>query len=263
MGVALLIGMGLTAAALPTRWQPTPGTSFQWQLGGPPLDHRPQADVYDIDLFDHSAAEVRRLRAAGRRVICYVSAGSLEDWRPDAARFPRQVIGKAYAGWPGERWLDIRRIDLLAPLMRARLDRCRALGFDGVEPDNIDGYNADTGFPLTREDQVRYNLWLANEAHRRGLSIGLKNVPELAARLEPTFDWALTEDCAAQGWCDRMAPFVRRGKAVFMVEYTDTGVTREKVCRVARQNGFFAALKRRELDAWRRTCPPSTRTTGR
>ncbi len=66
---------------------------------------------------------------------------------------------------------------LLAPLMRARLDLCQAKGFDAVEPDNIDGYQVDggTGFPLTAGDQLRYNRWIAAEAHCRGLSIGLKN----------------------------------------------------------------------------------------
>ena len=44
--------------------------------------------------------------------------------------------------------MDIRRIDLLAPVMDARLDQCASKGFDGIEPDNIDGYTNDTGFPL-------------------------------------------------------------------------------------------------------------------
>jgi hypothetical protein len=55
------------------------------------------------------------------------------------------VIGNDYEGWPGEKWLDIRQIDQLAPIMRARLDACRAKGFDGIEPDNIDEYTNDTG----------------------------------------------------------------------------------------------------------------------
>ena len=83
----------------------------------------------DIDLFENSAAVVAALHARQRKVICYVSVGSWEEWRPDASGFPAEVIGKDYGGWPGEKWLDIRRIDLLAPLMRARLDECKAKGF--------------------------------------------------------------------------------------------------------------------------------------
>jgi hypothetical protein len=48
-----------------------------------------------------------------------------------------------------EKWLDIRRIDLLAPILRARLDLCNVKGFDAIEPDNIEIYDNNTGFPLT------------------------------------------------------------------------------------------------------------------
>ena len=105
--------------------------------------------MYDIDMFDHSSEVVASLQAKGRKVICYISAGSLEDWRPDADQFPKSVLGKSLEGWVGERWLDIRQIDLLAPIMTARMDLCKEKGFDGIEPDNIDGYINDTGFPLT------------------------------------------------------------------------------------------------------------------
>jgi hypothetical protein len=210
--------------------------------------------VYDIDLFDASAAVVNSLHAQGRKVVCYVSVGSWEDWRPDASQFPAQVIGNDYAGWPGEKWLDIRQIDLLAPILQARFDQCRAKGFDALEPDNIDGYTNSTGFPLTAQDQLTYNIWLANEAHLRGLSIGLKNDADQVADLLPYFDWALTEDCFDQGWCDQVTPFVAAGKAVFAAEYTDTSLTLEQFCPQANAFNFNAILKHRDLDAWRETC---------
>jgi len=236
-------------------WRPAPGTTWQWQLSALPIDQSVDAAVFDIDLFDNDAKVVAALREKDRKVICYVSVGSWEDWRPDADQFPPEVIGNDYEGWPGEKWLDIRRIDLLAPLMRARLDECKAKGFDAVEPDNMDGYTNDTGFPLTYQDQLRYNVWLAEEAHARGLSIGLKNVPAQAADLAAHFDWALTEDCFAEGWCDQMAPFIESGKAVFAAEYTDTGITLDDLCPQAEAMQFSAIIKDRELDARRQICP--------
>ena len=141
--------------------------------------------MYDIDLFDNDTATVSALHAEGRKVVCYVNAGGWEDWRPDAASFPDELIGENLDDWAGERWLDIRRIDLLAPIMEARMDSCQAKGFDGIEPANIDGFLNDTGFPLSYEDQLEYNIWLADAAHARGLSIGLKNdmeqIPDLLA----------------------------------------------------------------------------------
>ena len=236
-------------------WKPPVNTTWQWQLEGPPLDRSFDAAMYDIDLFDNEAGAVAALHAEGRKVVCYISVGSWEDWRPDAAQFPSSVIGKNYEGWPGEKWLDIRQIDLLAPIMRARLDQCKAKAFDGVEPDNIDGYTNDTGFPLSYQDQLTYNIWLANEAHARGLSIGLKNDGDQVGDLLTHFDWALTEDCFADEWCGDMSPFIAAGKAVFAAEYTDTGITLGDFCPQAATMQFSAILKHRNLDAWRQACP--------
>jgi hypothetical protein len=239
-------------------WQPSPGTSWQWQLTDLPIDQSFDVDVYDIDLFDNDASTVAALHAQGRIVLCYISVGSWEDWRPDADQFPSEVLGNDYEGWPGERWLNIRRIDLLTPIMRARLDLCRDKGFDGVEPDNVDGYTNDTGFPLTYQDQLTYNTWLAGEAHARGLSIGLKNDEAQAADLVSYFDWAMTEDCFADAWCEEMAPFTSAGKAIFAAEYTDqftAGQFLNLVCPQAKALSLDVILKDRDLDAWRQACP--------
>jgi hypothetical protein len=236
-------------------WQPKPGTTWQWELGDGPIDLSFDVDMYDIDLFTADAETVAALHAAGRMVVCYVSVGSVQDWRPDAGQFPDSVVGRNYAGWPGEKWLDIRQIDLLAPVIRARFDDCAAKGFDGLEPDNIDAFTNNTGFPLTYEDQLAYNIWLADEAHARGLSIGLKNDSDQIAELLPYFDWALTEDCFAQNWFEEMQPFIQAGKPVFTAEYTDTGIELEDFCPRAAAMRFSAILKHRDLDALLKECP--------
>jgi hypothetical protein len=244
-----------TTPAVGGWWQPEVGTTWQWELGGDPIDSSFDVEMYDLDLFSTEPATVAALHAAGRKVVCYVSVGSVEDWRPDADQFPPSVVGADYEGWPGEKWLDIRQIDLLASIMRARFDECAAKGFDGLEPDNIDGYTNDTGFPLTHADQLAYNQWLAQEAHARGLSIGLKNDPDQVADLLPYFDWALSEDCFAEGWCDQMLPFIEAGKPVFAAEYTDTGMALEDFCPQAAEWNISAILKNRDLDAPLQTCP--------
>jgi Tol biopolymer transport system component len=234
-------------------WKPAPNTSWQWQLTDT-VDQSFDVVMYDIDMFDNSAAVVAALHAQGRKVVCYVSVGSWENWRPDANQFPAAVIGNDYAGWPGEKWLDIRRLDLLGPIMRNRMDQCQAKGFDALEPDNIDGYANDTGFPLTYQDQLNYNLWLANEAHARGLSIALKNDLDQVNDLLPHFDWALSEDCFYYQECSLLTPFINAGKAVFDAEYTDTGLTLDQFCPTANAMNINAILKHRGLDAWRQAC---------
>ena len=233
----------------PTVWRPAVETSWQWQLQGR-LNSSIDAEMYDIDLFENSARAVANLRRDGRRVVCYISVGSWEDWRPDAGKFPEEVLGKQYEGFPDESWLDIRRLDVLGPLLRARFDMCRSKGFDAIEPDNIDGYTNDTGFPLTAADQLKFNWWLAAEAHARGLSIGLKNDPDQAKKLLDDFDWALTEDCFAEGWCGQMAPFVAAGKPVFAAEYTDNWGNDTSFCKQANRRDFNAILKHRDLDSF-------------
>lgn len=234
-------------------WLPAPQTTFDWQLGDT-VDTSIDAQVYDIDLFSADAKLVAALHAQGRKVICYINVGAWEDFRPDKDIFPRSVIGKDYVNWKGEKWLDIRQIKLLGPILQARLDLCQAKGFDAVEPDNIDGYTTDTGFPLTADDQLSFNRWIAQEAHKRGLSIGLKNDSEQVSDLLASFDWALTEDCFQQGWCDQVTPFIQDGKAVFATEYTDTGIIFNSFCPVAQKMKFSLILKNRALDSFRKDC---------
>jgi hypothetical protein len=199
-------------------WQPPPGTTWQWQLTGT-VDTSIDVSMYDVDLVGVSQSVIDTLHQDGRIVICYFSAGSYENRRPDADKFPESVLGKSIAGWPGERWLDIRQIDVLSPIMTARLDFAVQKKCDGVEADNVDGYINNTGFPLTAAHQLTYNRWLANEAHARGLSIGLKNDLEQIPELLPYFDWAINEQCFEYNECHRLKPFVDAGKAVFGVEY--------------------------------------------
>ena len=237
------------------RWKLPPAqSSWQWDLGDSP-DLSIVAEVWDLDLFDTSAETVQQLHAQDRYVICYLNAGSWEDWRSDAGDFPVEVIGRNYAGWPGEKWLDIRKIDLLAPLLQSRLNLCRDKGFNGVEPDNIDGYQNNTGFLLSAADQLAFNRWLAEEAHARGLSIGLKNDPDQARELLVDFDWVLAENCFSEGWCEDLLPFVESGKAVFAVEYTNSKNDFASSCQQAQKMGINLIKKNINLDTFRQTCP--------
>lgn len=234
-------------------WHPTVGLTWQWQIGNNDIDTSIEAEVYDIDLYVDQAI-IDELHAQGRKVICYISMGSWEDWRPDKDNFPAEVLGKDYEGWKGERWLDVRQIDKLAPIMRARLDLCKAKGFDALEPDNMEIYTNDTGFPLTYQDQLNYALWLADEAHKRGLAIGMKNSQDQVKDLLEHFDFAITEDAFYYGWAKEMLPFIAAGKPVFAAEYTDMKVDLDAACTWGKENRFSFILKHRQLDAWVKYC---------
>ncbi|WP_245795856.1 endo alpha-1,4 polygalactosaminidase [Actinacidiphila alni] len=237
------------AKSAPAYWHPKAGTPWQWQLSGT-VDTSVDVPVYDIDGFENGADVVRRLHAAGRKVICYINVGAWESFRPDAKDFPASVRGDG-DGWDGERWLDIRRIDVLRPLMAARFDMCVKKGFDAVEPDLLDGYANTTGFPLTGGQQLAYNRMIASLAHERGLAVGLKNDVDQVTTLVKDFDFAVNEECAQYDECARMTPFIAAGKPVFHVEYKlKTG----QFCPQARRLGLSSMVKHLSLDAWRDPC---------
>ncbi|MFD4570921.1 endo alpha-1,4 polygalactosaminidase [Streptomyces sp. NPDC058417] len=240
---------GGPSGAAKARWKPRPGLAWQWQLDGK-VDPSADVPVYDIDGFENTAADVARLHRDGRKVICYVNVGAWEDFRPDKDAFPRAVLGGPN-GWDGERWLDIRRISVLRPIMERRFDMCRDKGFDAVEPDLMEAYGNRTGFPLTARDQLRYNRMIASIAHERGLAVGLKNdlpqIPELVG----DFDFAVNEECAQFDECHLLTPFIEAGKAVFHVEYTEPAAS---FCPRSRKLGLSSMVKNLDLDAWRRPC---------
>ncbi|STX27991.1 Uncharacterized conserved protein [Legionella beliardensis] len=201
------------------------------------------ADVYDIDGFDNTAATVKTIHNQGNKAICYLSAGTWEDWRPDAKQFPASVKGKSN-GWPGEKWLDIRQTSILLPIMQARINTCKQKGFDAVEFDNVDGYTNKTGFPLKSADQAFYNASLANMAHQAGLAVGLKNDIDQAAQLVNYFDFAINEQCFEYNECNTLTPFINANKAVLNVEYN---LNTSRFCSKANNMRFSSIKKDMEL----------------
>jgi glycosyl hydrolase family 114 len=258
VGATVLVPVTSASAAPPpptpspcsgsTCWHPALNSRWQYQLqgvtafastgginvniSGAPFPGGPavRPSVFDIDLYVDPAiagngttfntAAVNAIHANGGRAICYVSAGTFEPWRPDAASYPDSIKGRAVSGFKDERWLDIRQTSILFPILDARVAKCAQAGFDGVEWDNVDGFSNRTGFPLTAADQLFYNASLANMAHAHGLTVALKNDVEQLTDLGPYFDYAINEQCQQYSECGGYATsFTGQGKAVFQVEY--------------------------------------------
>jgi hypothetical protein len=253
-GAALAVAAVLLVSCAPAfDHPPPPGAPWQIQLdGGVPDD--PDAQIVTVD-WEVSAADVARLHADGAYVVCYVSVGTVESYRPDTGDFPALLIGATLPDWPDERYLDIHDLDALGPLWAARLDACADKGFDAVDPDNIDSYENDSGFPLTEDDAIAAMLWLADAAHELGLAIGQKNAPELTPRLVDALDFAVTEECLTQGWCDEMAPYVEAGKPVLAIEYIEDGATLDRWCREAGALGLSLLVSTLDLAGDGVRCP--------
>jgi Glycoside-hydrolase family GH114 len=198
--------------------------------------------VFDIDfqtdgactggtITQENAAAVSAIHAAGGRAICYIDAGGAESFRPDFPAYQSFndacggcLFGKPIGGFRNEFWLNInddqgQRTFILSRIA-ARLDRCVADGFDGVEMDVVDAFSNRTGLTITPDTQLLFNTALANLAHSKGLTVALKNDVEQVPDLAPYFDYAINEQCQQYSECGNYTTyFASAGKAVFQVEY--------------------------------------------
>lgn len=263
----------LAAATASAREMPLP--RWDWVLSGPVdiagLTGR-SLHFVGLDAFDTAAETVAALEAEGIAVWCYISAGTIEDWRPDHAAYlaadaaataagGEALIGQAYDEWPGERWLNPRAVDALMPLIEARLAMCAEKGFDMVEFDNIDGYANDTGFAITRDEAVAFARALAEAAERHGLAPILKNVPELTGDLADWYAAYLMEDCVLHETCESGLPFRAAVKPVMNAEYPESYAAAglafdlETVCYAGEDAEVGMLIKPLELTMGHQRCP--------
>lgn len=304
-------------------WKPTAAQplKLQWMLDGPlnvndPVqmglrdlngNTLPAPDVYDIDGEANSAQTVDYLHSIGKKVICYIDAGVWENYRSDATVFPGvqnegmtytgdpqyaglDIIGNKDAGWAGSKWLDIRRTDILQPIMTNRMQNwCKAKHFDAIEPDEITNWSNNPGFPITYSDQITYNRAVAAWAHKLGMSIGLKGDLEQAHDLVGDFDWTLNEECFLYDEClsvynsgpgadNKNYPglqlFAQANKAVWVAEYPSEypaaqqsgsmvdAATFNQICSVSSTQHFNTAFYMLGLPAngGRSPCPTTSAT---
>jgi endo-alpha-1,4-polygalactosaminidase (GH114 family) len=246
-------------------WQPKTGIKWQIQLENA-VEDIAIADIFDIDMFDNTAAKISEIHKQDAKVICYFSAGTYEDWRPDANKFTDSDFGNALEDWPGERWLNLHSSNV-RKIMQSRLDLAKQKGCDGVDPDNIDAYGNDNGLDLTEADSIDYLNFLASEAHSRGMSIGLKNGGDIIPSVIEKMQWSVNEQCAQYDECDVYAAFTDVGKPVFHIEYADeievnnklkvravTSSQKSAACDAKSAENFSTVIKNMELDAWVEYC---------
>jgi len=258
---------------VPLSAQADSSVSWDWLLGVNKLPSPPPAvDYLDLDAFDAPKSYVKAAGKKDIRTICYISVGTLEDYRPDRKAFEKRdkqqrdagklaIIGKRYPAWPDERWLNFKRYKVFLGLMVDRMRRCAAKGFDLIEFDNLDGHHNKTGFRIRKRHAIGYAKALADEAGQLGLIPVQKNVTDLNRQLAPHFGALLLEDCVLYGFCKAANRYRKAGKPVFNAEYPeawqDEGKTFRfgKACKTTTKYDISLIVKKLSLNAWVRRCP--------
>jgi hypothetical protein len=194
----------------PMRWD--------WQIGrSTPLERTGEraVDIYDIDGFLTPKTEIHRIHTTWHaatlphpKVICYLDL-AWEDYRPDGSpmsrggKFPSRTLGSIYYGYPEERWVDLRQLDALKPMLDARIHMCAAKGFDAIELDDIDSFEptSTTGFNLTAGDAQNLLAYVDNQIHREGMAVLWKNTGVLSWWGRDYSDGAVVEECYTYDEC--------------------------------------------------------------
>lgn len=255
-----------------TYWQPVSGITFQLQLNSIVNTASIPSNVtaFETDLFDTPVATIAALKAAGKKVVCYFSAGTSETWRPDFSSFKASDLGAELASWAGEQWLLTTSTNVRS-IMKARLALAAQKGCDAVDADNVDVYDYVTAGTagsllsgLTTTTSIDYLTFLANEAHNLGMAIGLKNAGGVLEAVQPLFQFSVSESCVTYSECAIYKPFLNAGKPAFAIQYpwssdsTTTTVSdkvKTKYCYGnAKIPGMTVLLKHGNLDAFIYQC---------
>jgi hypothetical protein len=194
---------------------------FDYQIGGA---YRPAGSVTVVDRDWHDRP------AVGTYSVCYVNAFQTQPeedgwWR---RHHPHLLLHDAAGrrvedpGWPGEFLLDTSTAthrSRLAHIVGGWMRSCRAKGFAGVEPDNLDSWSRSHHL-LSRHDNIAFARLLVRRAHRLGLAIAQKNAVEIARTGHRIgFDFAIAEECQVYAECSGYR--AAYGRHVIEIEYTD------------------------------------------
>ncbi|KAF7543328.1 hypothetical protein G7Z17_g10825 [Cylindrodendrum hubeiense] len=248
-----------------TKWKPSVGDTWQIVLQAPIKIKKtmsPDVQIWSLDMYDNSAATFKALHDAGKKVVCYFSAGSWEDWRDDAGQFNEADLGKVMDGWPNERWLDTRTANV-RNIMKKRIAYAAKKGCDAIDADNVDGYGNDTGKKLSKANSIDYVKFLAQTAASYKMSMGMKNGADIVSKVVGLVDFAVVEQCVEYEECDSYQPYIKAGKPVFLIEYPpspDDMSTEavEETCppsvKGSSTYGFTTVIKNLNLDGYVRYC---------
>ncbi|MEV8511736.1 endo alpha-1,4 polygalactosaminidase [Dactylosporangium sp. NPDC051484] len=218
--------------------------------------------------------EIAALRASGKRVLAYFEIGSIEQFRPEYGPLRTDagdLVLNRWNDWPDERFVRYWDERWWDRVVRPRLDRALAAGFDGVYLDTPLAYE-ELDLHLvpdwTRDRLARAMVGLIARIsgyarqRRPGFWIVPQNSPELrrysgyvdaidGIGMEELFLRATDEPCAEDFCAENLADaraLRDAGKVVLAVDYARRPANVRTACRRYREERFLGTVTTRELD---------------
>jgi cysteinyl-tRNA synthetase len=228
-----------------------------------------------------TAAEISRVRAAGKRVLAYFEIGSIEDFRPEYPALRRDapdLIANEWTEWPGEffvRYYDQRWWSLV---VLPRVEQALRAGFDGVYLDTPLAYEQLDLAAAQGRDRAGLALAMAGlitrisryaKARHPGFLVVPQNAPELRRQpgytaaidgigMEELFYQATDERCAADFCAENLAEtraLRDAGKFVLSVDYATRAADVRSACARYRAERFAGTVTVLDLDRPSPPCP--------
>ncbi len=177
-------------------------------------------DPFQDGVTDHVAA----IQANGNQVGAYISIGTGETYREDYEQIKPYLVATPWGEWPDEFFIKETTTGVLE-VMKARIDKIAARGFDWVEFDNMDWAfddesRATYGIIATETDGAAYYQELCDYVHSKGMKCMAKNRVEDAT----DFDGVLYESYSDEkNWWDQSGAqsFLDAGKLVIINHYNE------------------------------------------
>ena len=222
-----------------------------------------------------TAEEIGELQDSGKTVLAYFEIGSIEDFRPEAADLPDDVVLNRWEEWPEEHFVRYWEPVWWDTVVRPRVDRALDAGFDGVYLDTPLAYEGIDLSLVDGEDRdslgrrmVDLIVRIAEHARERDpeFLVFPQNSPELREHpgyldaidglgVEELFfaaDDDTSDQPCVQEWCPEDLDNVRAlrdaGKVILAVDYASEPDNVAAACDRYDEEGFAGYVTERELD---------------
>ncbi|KAJ3636350.1 hypothetical protein Zmor_008615, partial [Zophobas morio] len=165
------------------------------------------------------------------------------------------LMGNPVSARNESNWLDITKFNEVTSYIKPLWKSLKEKGCQGIDADYVDCYyyNCVKGFSQRelKLHQIRFNTWLAREAHRLGLAIGLRNCVDLIGQFSEVFDFAVSEECLEFNDCKQYQSFYNQDKAIFAIEYS---IKKDRITLCSEVSSYKMQVKYK-LDRWSNCFP--------